>query len=508
MDLGRSCVSKIIIFLMGTEFSGTNPDLLDCSDKIGKVNANHDTLARYGKNRVESLAFSLVLTGQRMGRSRRKSLPKDPVEVEIESLTHDGKGVAHIDGKAVFVHGSLPNETVRFIYTGVRRKHAEGRVIEVLQASPERVEPRCPQFGICGGCSLQHQAPEAQIAAKQQAMLEALRRIGKIEPEEVAPPLRGDSPWGYRRKARLGVRYVPNKGGTLVGFRERSSSFVTKIDNCEILHPRVGRILPALSRLIDGLSIRQQIPQIEMAMGDSECILIFRLLEQATEDDLKMLEEFGPQHDVVIYLQEGGPETIRPITGVPVPLNYRLDDFALTLEFLPQDFTQVNTDINRRMVSLAIDKLELEATDRVLDLFCGMGNFTLPIARTAAEVVGVEGDAGLVERARANAARNHIANARFYTANLYGALENEPWLGQRFTKALLDPPRSGALEVLEHLPKLGVQRIVYVSCYPGTLARDAGILVHEHGYRLMSAGVMDMFPHTAHVESMALFVKP
>jgi 23S rRNA (uracil1939-C5)-methyltransferase len=442
-----------------------------------------------------------------MGRRRRKPLPKDPFEARIESLTHDGKGVAHLDGKATFIHGSLPGERVRFVYTGRQRKYDEGRVVEVLEASPERVEPRCSQFGICGGCSLQHQEHQAQITAKQQAMLDALKHIGKVEPAAVLPPLAGDSPWGYRRKARLGVRYVPKKGGTLVGFRERGSSFVADIDTCHILHPKVGELLPALSELIDGLSIRRQVPQIEVAMGDSVCVLIFRLLETPSEEDLRSLTEFGPRHGVVIYKQEGGPDTVQPLMGAPADLFYQLPDFDLTLHFLPNDFTQVNTGINRRMVSRAVEMLELADTDRVLDLFCGLGNFTLPLARRAGEVTGVEGDAGLVARARENARRNHIGNTRFYTANLYEPLENEPWLLDRFNKALLDPPRSGAQEVLEHLPRLGIDRIVYVSCYPGTLARDAGILVHELGYRLLSAGVMDMFPHTAHVESIALFEK-
>jgi 23S rRNA (uracil1939-C5)-methyltransferase len=442
-----------------------------------------------------------------MGRSRRKPLPKEPVEAQIESLTHDGKGVTHIDGKATFIYGSLPAERVRFIYTGRRRRYDEGRVVEVLEASPERVEPRCSQFGICGGCSLQHQAPEAQVAAKQQALLDALRYIGRVEPAELLPPLVGESRWGYRRKARLGVRYVPKKGGTLVGFRERGSSFVANIDTCHILHPRIGELLPALSQLIDGLSIRNQIPQIEVAMGDTICVLVFRLLETPSAEDRRKLEAFGPQHEVVIYQQEGGLETIRPLSGEPVDLFYQLPDYDLTLHFLPNDFTQVNSDINRQMVRRAVDLLELEAADRVLDLFCGLGNFTLPLARKAGEVVGVEGDAGLVARARDNAERNHIRNVRFYTANLYDPLENEPWLQDRFDKVLLDPPRSGAQEVLAHLPRLGAQRIVYVSCYPGTLARDAGILVGELGYRLLSAGVMDMFPHTAHVESIAVFDK-
>ncbi len=440
-------------------------------------------------------------------RRKRNRLPQEPVETTIESLTHDGKGVAHLDGKATFVHGSLPGERVRFLYTGRWRKYDEGRVVEVLESSSERVEPRCDQFGICGGCSLQHQVHGAQIEAKQQAMLDALKHIGKVAPAEVLPPLLGASAWGYRRKARLGVRYVPKKGGALVGFRERGSSKIADISCCHVLHPRVGELLPQLRALIDALSIRNQVPQIEMAMGDEICVLIFRVLENPSEADLSLLNEFGPQHQVAIYLQDGGPETVKPLSGIAEELTYALPEFDLTLQFLPNDFTQVNSDINRQMIQRAVEMLELQPEDRVLDLFCGLGNFTLPLARRAGAVTGVEGDAGLVARARENAERNGLTNTSFYTANLYETLEQEPWLQQRFNKILLDPPRSGAQEVLAHLPKLGAERIVYVSCYPGTLARDAGILVHELGYRLLSAGVMDMFPHTAHVESIALFEK-
>ncbi|MES9831247.1 MAG: 23S rRNA (uracil(1939)-C(5))-methyltransferase RlmD [Candidatus Thiodiazotropha sp. DIVDIV] len=440
-------------------------------------------------------------------RRRRKQLPTEPVETEIESLTHDAKGVTHIDGKATFVHGSLPGEKVRFLYTGRWRKYDEGRVVEVLEPSPQRVEPKCSQFGVCGGCSLQHQDASAQVLSKQQSMLESLQHIGKVAPEQILPPMVSQSTWGYRRKARLGVRYVPKKGGTLVGFRERGSSFITDIDCCHILHPRVGELIPELSQLIDQLSIREQIPQIEMAMGDETCVLIFRMLESPSQQDLELLEQFAPQHNIEIYIQEGGPDSVRPLKGDGVTLSYDLPEFDLSLDFLPNDFTQVNSDINRQMTQRAVELLALDPEDRVLDLFCGLGNFTLPLARHSGHVTGVEGDAGLVARARENALLNNLSNTSFYTANLYETLENEPWLQESFNKVLLDPPRSGAQEVLHHFPKLGVERIVYVSCYPGTLARDAGILVEEHGYRLVSAGVMDMFPHTAHVESIALFEK-
>ena len=442
-----------------------------------------------------------------MSRSRRKKLPVEPVAATIESLSHDGRGVAHIDGKAVFIHGGLPGEEVRFTYSKQRRKYDEGQVVEVIKPSPERVEPACPHFCVCGGCSLQHLAPAAQLRHKQQTLLDALKHIGQVRPGEILPPLELDDHWGYRRKARLGAKYVTKKGKVLVGFRERGSSFITDLTCCKVLHPKVGELIIPLARLIEGLSIRDKVPQIEMAMGDEVCVLIFRVLESLNEDDCTKLEAFGDTHDIGIYVQEGGLDTVRPLSGEAADLTYALPDFDLEFHFLPTDFTQVNSGINRLMVRRAVDMLDPTSQDRVLELFCGLGNFTLPLARRAAEVVAVEGDAGLVARARENARANGIGNAVFYTANLYEPLVQEPWLGLSFDKALLDPPRTGAVEVLEHLPRLGIKRILYISCYPGTLARDAGELVNKHGYELRAAGVMDMFPHTAHVESVALFEK-
>ncbi len=440
-----------------------------------------------------------------MARSRRRRLPSDPVAATIESLSHDGRGVARVGGKTVFIHGALPGEEVTFIYTRQQRKHDEGRVHEVLKPSVERVEPRCAQAGVCGGCSLQHQDSSAQIESKQQALLDAFERIGKVNPERILPPLINESVWGYRTKARLGVKYVAKKGRVLVGFRERGSSFLTETERCHTLDPRVGELLMPLSELIGGLSIRDRVPQIEVAMGEQACILIFRLLDPPTADDLGRIEHFCREHGVVPYLQEAGPDSVRPLSGKGTELFYELPEQGLNIHFLPSDFTQVNLALNRKMVARALELLDPAAEEHILDLFCGLGNFTLPLARRCREVVGVEGDSGLVARARANAERNRIHNTRYYTANLYDSLEREPWLREQFDKALLDPPRSGALEVLEHLPRLGIRRIVYVSCYPGTLARDAGELVNQHGYRLLAAGVMDMFPHTAHVESIALF---
>lgn len=442
-----------------------------------------------------------------MGRSRKRKLPQEPVRVTIDSLSHDGRGVAHIDGKAVFIHGALPGEEVTFTYTRKQRSYDEGAVSEVLTPSTDRVDPRCEHFGVCGGCSLQHMSPQAQITAKQTTLTDAFQRIGKVEPESLLPPLVAESPWGYRKKARLGAKYVTKMGRVLVGFRERGAGFITDLKRCYVLDPLVGELITPLAELIAGLTIMEKVVQIEVAQGDDCCVLIFRVMEPTAQQDNDRLLAFGREHGVHIYLQEGGTDSIRPLSGERAELTYRLDAYDATLHFLPNDFTQVNSELNRLMLARALEMLDLNSSDRVLDLFCGLGNFTLPIARTAQEVVGVEADAGLVARARDNAIGNGISNSRYFTANLYQSLEKEPWLHETFNKVLLDPPRSGALEVLEQLPKMGVERIVYVSCYPGTLARDAGELVNQHGYRLVSAGVMDMFPHTAHVESIALFEK-
>ena len=440
-----------------------------------------------------------------MSRKRRRNrLPAEPVEAEIESLNHDGRGVAHVDEKTVFIYGGLPGEKVRFRY--LKRKHSydEGSVVEVLSASAKRVEPRCDKFGICGGCSLQHMASPSQIEAKQQVLMENLQHIGKVTPEQLLPPLSGEA-WGYRRKARLGAKFVTKHGKVFVGFRERGTSFITDTAHCAILHPKVGGLLSELRSLIDSLSIRERVPQVEMSMGDEVCVLIFRIMEQISESDRQKLEQFGQQHDLHIYLQESGPESIRPLTGIPARLSYTLPDFNLELAFLPGDFTQVNSDINRKMLNLTVELLDPQADEKVLDLFCGIGNFTLPLARHAQQVTGVEGDAGLVARARENARHNGLTNINFHVANLYESLDDASWLHESFDKVVLDPPRSGAAEIVQHLPKMGAKRILYVSCYPGTLARDAGILVNQLGYKLKAAGVMDMFPHTGHVESIALF---
>ncbi len=439
-----------------------------------------------------------------MARRRRKKLPEGDFVADIESLSAEGRGVAHIDGKTVFLHEGLPGERVRFRYTRCQKRHDEGVVTEVIEASPDRVEPRCAHFGVCGGCGLQHMAPAAQLLAKQRALLDTLAHIGKVEPERVLAPLRNETPWRYRAKARLGVKYVAKKGKVLVGFRERGSRFVADLQRCEVLDARIGDLIEALADLIGGLSIRDRVAQVEVAAGDADSVLIFRVLDAPSEADLASLRAFAIDSGQHVYLQPGGPDSIVPLEQA-ARLYYDLPAWDLRLDFQPSDFTQVNVAMNRQMIALALDLLALRPDDRVLDLFCGLGNFTLPLARQAREVVGVEGDAGLVRRARDNASRNDIDNACFHAANLYESPQAEPWLNESFDKILLDPPRSGALEVLPWLGRLKPSRILYVSCYPGTLARDAGELVAKYGYRLTAVGVMDMFPHTGHVESIALF---
>jgi 23S rRNA (uracil1939-C5)-methyltransferase len=444
-----------------------------------------------------------------MSRRRRKPLPSAPVRATIEALSHDGRGICHIDGKVTFVSRALPGEKVLFVYKSRRGKFDEGDVVEVLQASPQRIEPRCPHFGVCGGCSLQHLSPEDQIAAKQARLLENLAHLGKVSPEQVLPPLTAQ-PWGYRRKARLGVKFMRREEVVRVGFREKHSAFLTDAKQCDVLHPAIGQRLAELGELVNTLSVRDKVPQIEIAVGDDNTALVFRHLVPLTAEDEQRLTAYGQANGLGIFVQPKGPDTIRRLWPEPSAtddfvLSYRLPNYDVELRFRPTDFTQVNAELNRQMIDRALGMLALQPDDRVLDLFCGLGNFSLPLARQAGSVVGVEGEGSLVERARDNAARNGIDNIEFHAADLNGDLEAEPWYGRGFNKLLLDPPRSGAPVVVEKLAKPYPQRIVYVSCDPATLARDAGTLVHQHGYRLVSAGVMDMFPHTAHVESIALF---
>lgn len=439
------------------------------------------------------------------GAKRNKSFPTTPTEAVIESLSHDGRGVTHVDGKVVFIDDALPGEKVAFVYTENRRDFAEGRVVEILQRSEKRVEAGCRHYGVCGGCSFQHVAPEEQIRFKQELLQEQFARIGKVAIPELWEPLQGPH-WGYRHKARLGVKYVIKKNKVLIGFRERRNSFLADIERCEVLYPAVGEALPEIAECIATLSIRDKIPQIEVAVGDAQVALIVRVLETPSAADCEALRQFAQRKNFFIYLQPHGPDSITALepTSPPLP-RYNLPARQISFEFKPTVFTQVNTEINRLMVERVIETLQLNENDTVLDLFCGLGNFTLPMARKAGRVVGVEGSADLVALAKHNAALNGINNVEFYSADLTQNISALPWARQRYNKILLDPSRAGASEVLPYFKTWRPETIVYVSCNPSTLARDAGILVNDLGYRLLKAGVMDMFPHTAHVESIALF---
>ena len=438
--------------------------------------------------------------------NRRQRIPQDPVETHIESLSHDGRGVARIEGKAVFIDGALAGEQVKFVYSKMHSKYDEGRTIEVLQAANDRVDAKCQHFGVCGGCSLMHMAPEAQLALKQKTLQEHLNHFGNVIPQQWLAPLTGPL-WGYRRKARLGVKHVPKKGRVLVGFREKGTPYLALLDRCEVLDPRVGARLAELGEMIAKLDGHNRIAQIEVAMDDEHTALVFRNLDPLSEQDQQALITYGQVNDLWIYLQSGGPDTVTPLWPENPQLSYAPEE-GLNLEFEPGDFTQVNAGINKKMIQRTMELLDISAEDRILDLFCGLGNFTLPLAKRVTEVVGVEGDAALVRHARDNAVKNGLANATFELADLTKTeLKDYPWAKAGFNKILLDPPRSGAFEVLHQLAALGAERLVYVSCNPATLARDAGELVNNHGYTLVSTGVMDMFPHTTHVESIALFVK-
>lgn len=445
-------------------------------------------------------------------RARRDTRPArapSAVELAIDDLAHDGRGVAHHEGRAVFVAGALPGERVRARIDHHRDGEVAATLEAVLQASPDRVEPPCPHFGGCGGCALQHLAPAAQLRAKAGQVLQTLARIGKVEPERVLAPLAAE-PWGYRRRARLGARLVHKKGRVLVGFRERAGRYIADLGSCRVLDARVGGLIRPLGELLHSLSRPDRLPQVEVAGGDAVMVLVLRHLEPLTEADRERLLAFARDHAVEWWLQPGDESTAAPLDPPGSPLRYALpvvgDGAPVEVEFRPTDFIQVNATVNRLMVAQALALLEPRPGEPVLDLFCGLGNFTLPLARAGAAVTGVEGDAGLVARARANAARQGIA-AEFHVADLFQPLDDFPWARRRYAAVLLDPPRAGAWEVVQRMPRFAPSRIVYVSCHPGTLARDAAHLVHEQGYRLAAAGAMDMFSHTAHVEAMALFVK-
>ena len=435
----------------------------------------------------------------------RRRPPAPTVVATVESVDAAGSGVVRIDGRPVAVDGTLPGESVVCRPRRGRRQGHRADLVEVLEAAPTRVAPPCPHFGLCGGCRLQHMPGDAQLVLKEQALLGALREHGGVEPDAVLAPLRGPGT-GYRRRARLGVKYVPGKGGTLVGFREKHGAKLAELEACAILEPAIGESIASLRRLLDELTICNRIPQLEVSVGDDALALVLRHLDPLAESDARVLVDFVRARGWQLYLQPGGPDSVHPLWPEdPPPLSYRLPEFDLELAFLPSDFVQVNGAMNRVLVSAAIRHLDLRPDSRVLDLFCGIGNFTLAAARHCAETTGVEGDAALVSRARANARRNHVGNADFVAAELLDVDAALPWWRIGWDRLLLDPPRSGAAQLLNALDGRLPARIVYVSCNPQTLARDAGLLVHGQGYRLRHVGVIDMFPHTSHCEAMAVF---
>ncbi|AWB33295.1 23S rRNA (uracil(1939)-C(5))-methyltransferase RlmD [Orrella marina] len=437
-----------------------------------------------------------------------RSAPPE-VRVQIESLDHDARGVGRIDGKVVFVDDALPGEAVMAQVYRKKPSYNLARTKSVLRTSWMRVKPRCKHYGVCGGCSMQHLDPVAQVAVKQRVLEDAFGHLGNLRPEQVLPPIYGPF-WGYRFRARLTVRYVARKGEVLVGFHERKSSFVADMTSCQVLPERVSNLLVPLRRLIESLSIPERLPQIEVAVGTEVVALVLRHLDPLSEEDLAKLREFASARQVQWWLQSKGPDTVHLLDHqAPTELAYTLPEFDVRMPFKPTDFTQVNHQINQRLVSRALALLEPGVNDRVLDLFCGLGNFTLPLARVSKEVVGIEGSQVLVDRAFQNAELNGLSNTRFEARNLFEmTLEDLTALG-RFDRMLIDPPREGAMAVCEALavldPEMRPARIVYVSCNPATLARDAALLHHNGGYHLRAAGVVNMFPHTGHVESIAVF---
>jgi 23S rRNA (uracil1939-C5)-methyltransferase len=469
------------------------------------------------------------------GRPSRVQQPANEVASEegvVAAITHEGEGIIKA-GKNAFVAGALPGERIRFRRTKRHKQHDDAQLLEVLEPAADRVQPRCAHFGICGGCALQHLTPESQLAAKQLELQDNFERVAQVMPDEWLEPLRGPV-WNYRRRARLGAKYVAKKGRVVVGFRERLSPYVAALDRCEVLAPPADALIAPLSEMLTALSIRERLPQIEVAVADNATALVLRVLAPPTPDDLTKLRAFEKEHAVRLYLQPAGLDSVHRLPGNAVeaqpgvlppnpiaasgetshpaesPLTYALPKFDVTLEFTPTDFIQINGAINDALVSRAVHLLALDDKSKVLDLFCGLGNFTLPLARRAAHVVGIEGDRNLVSRAESNAHRNRIDNAEFHVADLAKPVGDTPataptWAKRAYSHILLDPPRAGAREMLPTVARLAPKRVLYISCHPGSLARDTGMLVHQFGFRLRAAGVLDMFPHTTHVESLALF---
>ncbi|MSP97124.1 MAG: 23S rRNA (uracil(1939)-C(5))-methyltransferase RlmD [Betaproteobacteria bacterium] len=440
---------------------------------------------------------------------RPRNAPPSPqplLRLTIESLDSEGRGVARNDGKVIFVEGALPGEIVIARVFRGGNSFDQASTVEVLHASAGRREPRCPHFSVCGGCATQHADARTQMAGKQRWLEDSLQRIGRVQAETLLPIIYGEE-WGYRHRARMAARYVAQRGGALVGFHERKSSHIADMRQCENLPPRISRLIVPLRQLVGTLDMRERMPQVEIALGEAVDVLIVRNLDPVTDADSARLRAFAEREGVWLWLQPKGPATAAPLHPLSMPeLDYTLPEFGIRIAFQPTDFTQVNHAVNRILVRRAVRMLDPQPGERVADLFCGLGNFSLPIAASGAHVLGLEGAQVLVERARLNARANGLEErAKFETANLFevDAARLEAW--EPFDKMLIDPPRDGAAELIKALPDAWPRRIVYVSCDQATLARDAGTLVHAKGFRLVAAGVVNMFPHTAHVESIALF---
>ena len=429
---------------------------------------------------------------------------------KIDSLDHEGRGVTRVDGKAVFVEGALPGERVEYVVRRAKPSYEQGETVKVLRPSAQRAVPRCPHYGVCGGCSMQHLDADAQAAVKQRILEDALRHIGKLRAGRILPAIHGPA-WGYRYRARLGVRMVPSKGGLRVGFHERRSSYIVDMRTCPVLPPAISALLPRLRTLLAGLSIADRLPQVEIAVGEDSTVFVFRNLLPFSATDEQRLAAFADAEGVQAWIQPAGPDSARALHPADaLPPFYTLPEFDLRLDFRPTDFTQVNVDINRLLIRRAMQLLDPRPGERIADLFCGLGNFSLPIARRGAQLIGVEGSDALVARALDNARRNGLAErTAFYAANLFEATEDSLAALGPLDKLLIDPPREGAIAVVKAIgPQQQPARIVYVSCNPATLARDAAVLVREKGYVLKGAGIANMFPQTSHVESIALFEQP
>mgnify|MGYP001367179136 CR=1 FL=1 len=426
-----------------------------------------------------------------------------PVTLQIESLSHEGRGIAHIDGKTTFVDYALPGETISAQITKQKGRYNEAKTLDVIEASEKRVPARCPHFGTCGGCNLQHMQADMQLELKQQTVKELLQHQAQSTAEHWLPPLTS-SEFQYRRKARLSVKYVDKKQKLLIGFREKQGRYVADIDYCDILTASAGHQLQAMAAMVEQLSIHKKIPQIEVAVCDAHTALIIRHLEPMTEQDHSIITRFAQTHRFHIYLQPKGIDSIHRLHPVDADKpHYAIPDYQLRMEHEPHHFTQINQSINLKMIAQALSLLELKPGDRVIDLFCGIGNFTLPMARQGCHVTGVEGSDDAIRQAKENAIINELENVDFFSANLFESVYNQDWSQRAYNKVLLDPPRAGAQEIIPLIATWRPSHLVYVSCNPATLARDIGLLT-DHGYQLAQCGIMDMFPQTKHIETMAL----